>query len=134
MPQKILLIEDEQDLLDMYGQIFKRHTDFDLLTATNKITGYQTIFEQQPDLVLLDLIIPEKEQAMVSYDKRVGFDLLREIRQKPEARDLTVLIFSNIDTHEDRKLSEELGVAEYLLKADYTPQTLIEKIKKYLNN
>ncbi|MBU0707158.1 response regulator [Patescibacteria group bacterium] len=134
MPEKILLVEDEQTLVKMYEEIFRRYTDFNLFKAYTKEEGLQLATLHIPSIILLDLIIPEKTGEMVAYDRRVGFDLLKELRAHPETRDISVLVFSNMDTHEDRATSEELGVAEYLLKADYTPQRLIEKIKKHLNN
>ncbi len=132
MTKTILLVEDEQQLIDMYNEIFKRHSNFRLLTANTKEDGLKMAVENKPAVLLLDLIIPEKNGEMVAYDQRVGFDLLRELKQRPAAEYIKVFVFSNIDTHEDRELSDELGAVEYLLKADYTPVSLIEKIKKYV--
>ncbi len=130
MKNSILLVEDERDLIKMYRDIFNRHKKFDLLTAENKVDGIQTIKKHQPGVILLDLIIPEEPGGMVAYDQRVGFDLLREIRSEPNLNKLRFFVFSNIDTHEDRQTSDELGVQEYLLKADYTPTGLIKKLEK----
>ena len=131
MKNTILLIEDESVLINMYREIFDRHSEFELLTAENKVDGIQAIRKYQPKVILLDLIIPEKPGGMVAYDKRVGFDLLREVKQTPVFGKVRFFIFSNIDTHEDRQTSDELGVQEYLLKADYTPIALIKKLEKY---
>ncbi|MDP3964453.1 MAG: response regulator [bacterium] len=128
----VLLIEDEKVLVDMYRQVFERYSKYNLLTANDKTAGRDLAIKHLPDVVLLDLIIPEEANGDVSYQDRVGFDLLEEIRQHPKAAKLLVFIFSNIDTHEDRMRSDQLGAAEYLLKAEYSPERLIKKLNTAL--
>ncbi|MDD5342380.1 MAG: response regulator [Patescibacteria group bacterium] len=132
MTQTILLIEDEPQIVEIYRKAFQRHSPFNLLTARTKEEGWRLAMEKRPQIILLDLIIPEREGEMVAYDRRVGFDLLRELRHLPETRELPVVVFSNIDTHEDRTTSEELGVTDYLLKAEFSPAALVQKIQGYL--
>ncbi len=133
MPAKIILIEDEEPLIKMYQEVFSRHTPFEFYTARSQEEGYRLVSQLEPDLVLLDLIIPVRPDEGVSYDRRIGFDLLKTLRQEPKLKKTVILVFSNIDTHEDRITSESLGAAEYLLKADYSPLELVKKIKQYLN-
>ncbi|MFA5107149.1 MAG: response regulator [Patescibacteria group bacterium] len=132
MKQTILLVEDEQPLVRLYQQVFERHSTYTLLVAQTKEQGIELAIKHRPKLLLLDLIIPERPGEMVAYDRRVGFDLLADLRQHPKTRQLVVFVFSNIDTHEDRIRSEELGVAEYLVKAAETPASVIEKVHQYV--
>lgn len=132
MKHAILLVEDDQTILNLYQRIFQKHSPVSLLVAKNKADGLALALKHQPKLMLLDLIIPEREGEVVAYDRRVGFDLLREIRRQPAIREITVFVFSNIDTHEDRLTSAELGVTEYLVKAEYTPASVVEKVQEHL--
>lgn len=129
----IVLIEDEVELVRMYQEMFRRHSPHAFVHVSSKAETLDMLRRLTPSLILLDLIIPERPGEAVSYEQRVGFDLLTQIRKKPATKDIRVLVFSNMDSHEDRMRSEELGVSEYLLKAEYTPQRLVEKINRYLS-
>lgn len=133
MNPTILLVEDEQPLIRLYQQVFQRHSDYRLLVAQTKEEGIKLALQHRPSLMLLDLIIPERSGEMVAYDRRVGFELLADLRQREKTQGLIVFVFSNIDTHEDRMRSEALGVAEYLVKATQTPTNVIDKVRDYMN-
>lgn len=133
MNPAILLVEDEQPLIRLYRKVFERHSVYRLIVAETMESGLEAVKKYQPKLLLLDLIIPERKGEMVAYDRRVGFELLTALRQLPKTQELIVFVFSNIDTHEDRLRSEELGVAEYLVKATETPTSVIEKVHDYIS-
>lgn len=78
--------------------------------------------EQRPALVLLDLIMPEKD----------GFETLAEFKASAELRDVPIIVLSNLSQEEDVKRVLSLGAAEYLVKADVPIQTVVEKAKHYL--
>lgn len=75
-----------------------------------------------PNLVILDLMLPKKS----------GFEILNEMRANDKWKDVPVIVLSNIGAQEDVQKIKELGVVEYLIKADIGIDEVIEKVKKYL--
>jgi len=75
-----------------------------------------------PDLVILDLMLP----------KRSGFEVLKEMRANAQWKNVPVIVLSNIGAQEDIQKIKELGIAEYLIKADIGIDEVVEKVKKYL--
>ncbi len=74
------------------------------------------------DLVILDLMLPKKS----------GFEVLKEMRANAQWKNVPVIVLSNIGAQEDILKIKELGVAEYLVKADIGIDNVVEKVKKYL--
>jgi len=123
----IWLIEDDVPLIEMYTEALKMG-GFEVETTT---TGYESMDkiekiregkERKPDLVLLDLLLPDIN----------GIQILQEIRQYKETKDLPVFILTNYTAPELREMGFELKVERYLLKTDYTPSQLVELIKERL--
>lgn len=75
-----------------------------------------------PDLIVLDLMLPKKS----------GFEVLSEIRANDKWKNIPVIVLSNIGAQEDVQKTKELGIVEYLVKADIGIDEVVEKIKKYL--
>lgn len=78
---------------------------------------------QKYDLILLDIMMPKVD----------GITLLAEFK-KGSNKNTPVVIFTNLFVEETKKKCMELGAAEVLLKADFTPQTIVERIEKYVKN
>jgi len=120
---KILIIEDEQNIAQMYKEKFEK-ANFVVFLAFNAKDGILLTKKEKPDLILLDILLPQED----------GITFLQWLRSDPEISPIPVVVISN---YEDQKIMEEtskLGVKEYLLKANYTPGQLLEKIKNYLKN
>lgn len=77
---------------------------------------------QQYDLILLDIMMPKVD----------GITLLSEFK-KGVNKSTHILIFTNLFVEETKNKCMELGASEVLLKADFTPQTIVERIEKYVN-
>jgi DNA-binding response OmpR family regulator len=116
---KIGLIDDEQLILDLYSRGLAK--DFEVLTATNGREGLDLIRDEKPDLVLVDLRMPDMD----------GLQMLKKMKEEGLLT-IPVIILTNF-VH-DEKIAEaiELGAKEYVLKEDVTPKELAERIKKYL--
>lgn len=115
-PKKILLVDDEEDLLrDL--EAFLREEDYEVLTALDGETALKKIGEAKPDLILLDLNIP----------KLSGFQILEQI--KPKETGIKVLIFSGVATEEDTKRALALGACGCLTKPIHI-DALLEEIEK----
>ena len=121
MTKKILIIEDEKILREMYHDKFIQ-AGFEITLANSAEEGIKVVSKVKPDLVLLDILLP----------KTNGISFLTKLRKKPEFDSLPIIAFSNFDSPETRKAAFDLGVKDYLIKTNFTPQEIVEKIKEYI--
>jgi DNA-binding response OmpR family regulator len=119
--KKILLVEDEELLRDMYKEKFEQE-GFEVILAMDAETGIEIARKEKPDLILLDILLPEKN----------GIFFLEHQMKDKEIFSIPVVGLSNYDHPEARKKCLELGAKEYIIKTDYTPQEIVEKVKGYL--
>lgn len=127
MKKKILLIEDEQMLIEMYRgalemsgfEVEALRTGYESFEKLKKIREGK---EKKPDLILLDLLLPDLN----------GIQILQEIRFHEETKDIPVFILTNYTALELKEMGFELGAEKYLLKTDYTPSQLVKLIKDWL--
>ncbi|MBI3335829.1 MAG: response regulator [Candidatus Portnoybacteria bacterium] len=119
--KKILLIEDDSFISQMYSLKFKQ-TPYDFLVARDGKEGLQMVKEQKPDLILLDIILPEID----------GFTLLAEIKKDPELASIPLLLLTNLGQQENIQKGMALGANDYIIKAHYTPQEVVEKVEAFL--
>ena len=122
--KKILLIEDEELLAKMYQDKFER-AGFEILLSRTAEEGIEVAKKERPDLVVLDIILPNND----------GLYFLRKIRQeKSEIKDIQVIAFSNYDNPETRREAYALGVNEYIIKANHDPEEVVSKIRQHFSN
>jgi len=119
--KKILLIEDEKMLVEMYVQKFSEE-GFEIISVISAEEGLKLAKEQKPDLIILDILLPRKN----------GVSFLKEWKKDPGISKIPVVALSNYDHPETRKRALELGAKEYIIKTDFTPKEIVEKIKEYL--
>ena len=118
---KVLIIEDDQRINKVY--MAKLSVEgIAVVTALDGEEGLRKIYSEKPDLILLDLMLPQKS----------GFEILKEIKQDPKVKDIPVLILSNLAQEKEVEKGLELGAEDYLVKTDYSIQQVMEKIKKAL--
>lgn len=119
--KKILIIEDEKILVEMYEDKFKK-AGFEVYSAMDTKEGLKLTKEEKPDLIVLDILL--------SQDSGIFF--LQKLKKEKDFFSTPVIVFSNYDSKEVRNQALKLGAKDYLIKTNYTPQELIEKIKAYL--
>ena len=119
--KKILIVEDDTFILELLVAELQRD-GFEVQTALTGTDAIVKFKEMRPDLILLDILLPDKN----------GFDALREIRREPEGREVKVMVLSNFSDTPHIEEAQRLGVIEDLVKAQYVPQEIAEKIKKAL--
>ena len=119
--KKILFIEDESALQKSFGEFLKKE-GYKMVSALDGKTGLELAKKIKPDLILLDLILPRMD----------GFEVLKNLKEKEETRNIPVIIFTNLERPEDVDRALELGAKTYLVKANYTLKEVIEKVKKAL--
>jgi len=118
---KVILIEDEEMLSNMYEAKFIKE-GFDIKKALDGETGLKLIQEENPDLVLLDIIMPKLD----------GFSVLRKIKEDQKNKNIPVILLTNLGQDEDVKKGNSLGASGYLVKANMTPAQVVEKVKGFL--
>ncbi len=119
----ILLIEDDATLSDIASDRF-RHAGYHVFTANNGEEGLRLANEIHPDLILLDVLMPGMN----------GFDVLKTLKSRPEVSATPVAIFSNLAQETDIALGQSLGAVDFLVKANFTPAQLVERIEQILEN
>lgn len=122
MPIKIAIIEDDQAISQMYRFKFEAE-GYSVETAENGRIGLQLIESQMPDIILLDLMMPEM----------TGDVMLAKLRATEWGKDLKVIVLTNMGEQEIPQVVKELGVSAVILKADMTPRQVAELVKKQLN-
>jgi len=117
----ILFIEDEQALQKTAGEILEQE-GFKILAALDGEAGLDIARKEKPDLILLDLILPKKD----------GFEVLKELKRDKETQDIPVVVITNLEGAEDIEKVLELGATTYLVKANYSLEDMVSKIKSLL--
>jgi|SRR3989338_1096808 len=118
---KILLIDDDKWLTDLYGEKLQRE-GFSFFSASNGREGLKIISIYKPDLILLDVVMPKED----------GLSVLKKIKSSPETQNIPVLMLTNLDNKTDKEYCVQLGADDYLVKVYYTPSEVLQKIKEYL--
>lgn len=119
--KKILIIEDEKILADMYRDKFVQ-AGYKVMVASEAKEGIELVKKEKPDLIILDILLPKEN----------GIFFLGEFRKSPEITSIPVVVFSNFDEPETKKQAKELGAKAYLIKTNYTPQEIVEEVEKFL--
>lgn len=121
MNKKILVIEDEDSLSEV---LFNKLTleGFDVLVAKDGFEGLRLASENHPDLIILDIIMPEMD----------GISMLQKLRNNDWGKDVPVIMLTNLSDTD--KISEvmTLGVDDFLVKANWEISDLVKKIKEKL--
>jgi DNA-binding response OmpR family regulator len=120
-PIHILVVEDETFLVKIYTVKLKRE-GFDVSIATDGEQAVKMATELKPDIILLDLILP----------KMNGFEALEKMRLNPDLKKTPVIVLSNLGQDEDIKRAESLGATDYLVKANFSIQEVIAKVRATL--
>jgi DNA-binding response OmpR family regulator len=119
--KKILIVEDDDFLLQMY--VTKLELEgFQVVSAVDGIKGLRLAKKDKPDLVLLDLQLPELS----------GFEVLEDLKRSNETKQIPVLVLTNFSQKEDIDRCLNLGASDYLIKAHFVPSEVIAKIKNIL--
>ncbi len=118
---KILIVEDDNFLREL---VVKKMSDFgfDVLQAENGQKALEIAKKESLAIILLDLIIPEKD----------GFEVLEELKNDPRTQKVPVIILSNLGQKEEIQRGLNMGAADFLVKAHYTPDEILAKVKQIL--
>jgi two-component system phosphate regulon response regulator PhoB len=120
---KIAIVEDDQAIAQMYRFKFEAE-GYDVEMAENGRLGLALAEEFRPDMILLDLMMPEMP----------GEEMLAALRKKPWGKHIKVIILTNRGEQEMPPEIKELNVTAVILKADMTPRQVAELVKQNLSN
>ena len=115
----ILIIEDEGLLRELMAEKLQLE-GFDTLEAADGDEGLKIALKEHPDLIVLDLLMP----------KMGGMEVLRRLREDDNGRGIPVIIVSNLSGKEDIVEGAEKGAVEYLIKANFSLDEIVDKIKE----
>lgn len=122
MEQTILIVEDDKFLRELISRKLAGEK-FKIEEAIDGEEGLKKIAESRPDLILLDLILPGLD----------GFEVLERIKDNPSTSNIPVLILSNLGQRDEIERGLKLGAVDFLVKAHFTPEEIVDKIKLVLS-
>ena len=118
---KIAIIEDDPVISQMYRMKFEAD-GFDVQLANNGKRGVALVAAFTPDIILLDLQMPEMD----------GAEALAIIRKSESSKNTPVIILTNLGEEESPKEIRSLGIHSYIVKADLTPRQVVQRVKEAL--
>lgn len=119
---KVAIIEDDLVISQMYRMKFEG-SGLEVKMAGNGVRGVELVEDYKPDIILLDLQMPEMD----------GTTALEIIRKKPWGKNIPVIILTNLGEEEAPKKLKDLGIHSYIVKANLTPNQVLERVKKALD-
>jgi DNA-binding response OmpR family regulator len=122
MAKKILVVEDDKFLRKVISLKLDRE-GYEVSEAVDGEKGAEKIKKEKPDLVLLDLILPGID----------GFEVLSKVKTDPVLSKIPIIILSNLGQKDDIEKGLKMGANDYLVKAHFTPDEIITKIKLILD-
>jgi DNA-binding response OmpR family regulator len=121
MAKKILIVEDEELIYELLQRKLTQE-GYEVSVAKDGNEGLEKMREIKPDLVLLDIIMPKKG----------GFEVMTEMQKEENLRDIPVIVISNSGQPVELDKAKELGAKDWLIKTEFDPQEVIEKVKKQI--
>ncbi|MEW5908098.1 MAG: response regulator [Patescibacteria group bacterium] len=119
---KVLLIDDDIFFRKLYRDKMTR-AGYLFIEAINGIEGLHKVISDEPDLVLLDLMLPRKN----------GFDVLKEIKTNTTTKHIPVIILSSLGQESDLKEGMALGAEDYFVKGEVCLSDVVEKVNYILS-
>jgi DNA-binding response OmpR family regulator len=122
MAKKILIVDDEPDLLD-FAAIRVKTFGYDVITAVDGENALTILKKTAPDLILLDVMMPGRD----------GYEICNEIKSDPKLAKIPIVLFTAKPQQKERLKSnyEFIAADDYILKP-YEPEDLLAKIKKFM--
>lgn len=118
---KILLAEDDLQLIDMYKKKFELE-NFEVILAEDGKKALELVKDELPDIILLDIMMPEVN----------GIEVLKKIREDDETKDLIIVMLTNLANESTAAEIYKYGAEDYIVKAEMTPMQVADKVKELL--
>lgn len=121
--KKVLIVDDDEFLLDMYVVKFKS-AGFEVEIAQDGEEAVEKARKINPNAILLDIVMPKLD----------GFGVLRTLKKDKIAPDASIFILSNLGQKEDTDRGMGLGAVDYIVKAHFTPSEVVARVEEVLNS
>ncbi len=121
MSKKILLVEDDPFIVDIYASQLKAK-GYDVDIANDGKMALEKIKQHCPDLLLLDLLLPTMD----------GWEVLKNVRQDPRTKELRVFVISNLNQKENTDNISNFKVLKYFLKIETTPEDISNAVREVI--
>jgi two-component system sensor histidine kinase and response regulator WspE len=121
--KKVLIVEDETSLREVYVEIIS-DAGYDVLQAADGERAWEIIKEGQWDLLLLDIMLPKLD----------GMEVLKHVSDDANLKSKPVVVLSNLDNDSIVKQCLSQGASGYLIKANITPQDVLNTVNKHLDH
>lgn len=115
--KKVLIVEDDAFLIRAYQTKLKDY-DLEVEVVTDGSQALAALEKAAPDVILLDLIMPRKD----------GFEVLQEIKNHKDWRNIPIVVASNMGQAEDVARVKNMGIDDYLVKSDVSLQEVIDRV------
>ena len=120
---KILLVEDEQGLREIYG-VRLYQEGYDIVTAANGEKALDVAKRELPQLIISDVMMP----------RITGFDMLDILRSTPETKDIKIIMMTALSSEDQRRRGEQLGADRYLVKSQVGIEDLVRTVHDVLGD
>lgn len=118
---RVVCIEDEPEMIDLVRLILGRK-GFEVIGADGGIEGLETVRKERPDLVLLDLMMPDMD----------GWEVYQQIKADPEIRDIPIVVVTAKAQSIDKVLGLHIAKVDDYITKPFGPQELLESVEKIL--
>ena len=118
---KVLIVEDDQFLSKMYGKKFQL-AGYEVEIAMDGQEGLSKMRLTKPDIVLMDIMMP----------KLNGLDAIVQAKADALISNIPILVLTNLSNTDDATVAVKNGAVGYLIKSDFTPTQVVEKVKEFL--
>lgn len=118
-PIRVAIIEDDSFLAGMYEQKITMEQMVPLL-AHDGAAGLELVRKELPDIVLLDIMMPKMD----------GWEVLQALRASADTKSIPVIMLTNLGQKEDIDLALKYGANDYLIKAHFNPQEVVDRVRK----
>jgi len=119
--KKILIIEDEEIILNLLQKKLSQE-GYEISVAKDGQEGLRLMKEVKPDLILLDIVMP----------KIGGFEVMEEMQKEDELKNIPVIVVSNSGQPVEIDKAQALGAKDWLIKTEFDPKEVIEKVIKQI--
>ncbi|HRZ95253.1 MAG TPA: response regulator [Candidatus Moranbacteria bacterium] len=121
--RKICIVDDDNFILEIYG-IKLRQKDFEVVTARNGREGFDVIKAENPDVAIIDIMMPEID----------GVGLIQALRKDSNLSRIPVVVLTNTDSPEVLNRIKKLNIHFYIVKALSNPQKVVDIVEEVLQN
>ncbi|MDD4290090.1 MAG: response regulator [Patescibacteria group bacterium] len=127
-----MFIEDEKSIVDLYKIYLEKH-GYEFYSTYDIDEAKSILKTKNIDAIVLDIIIRKKEAGgMINVVAEQGYTFLEKIRKEESLKNIPIIMFSNLNTDQDRAKAKKLGASDYIFKGNAKPQDLINAINRVI--